>query len=79
MAFDAGWSDEVWRAIYGFEPSDMAKSRDEDGREVEIDERWFMEWVDFGIADLEGRLAAEARMDEIDKRERGESDGAQQD
>ena len=58
----------------------MAKSRDEDGREVEIDERWFMEWVDFGITDIEERLAAEARMDEIDrKRERGENDGAQQD
>ena len=39
-----------------------------------------MEWVDFGITDIEERLAAEARMDEIDrKRERGENDGAQQD
>ena len=56
----------------------MAKSRDEDGREVEIDERYFMEWFDLGMENIKQRLAAEAEMDKIDRKrqqEGGEVDG----
>lgn len=38
-----------------------------DGHEVEIDERWFMEWVELGFKLIRDRLNAEDRMDEIDK------------
>lgn len=55
----------------------MATSRDEEGREIEIDERFFMEWVDKGLGDFARRLAAEVRMDEID-RQRGEQHGSQE-
>lgn len=56
----------------------MAKSRDEDGREVEIDERYFMEWFDLGMNQLRDRLAAEAEMDKFDRnRQEGASDGSE--
>lgn len=57
--------------------SAMAVSRDEDGREIEIDERWFAEWVELGFRLIRTRLDAEDEMDKID-RQRGESNGSQE-
>ena len=56
----------------------VAEYVDPDGRTVSIDERFFMEWVELGFKLIRDRLNAEDRMDEIDKRKRGASDGSQE-
>ena len=56
----------------------MARSRDDEGNEVEIDERYFMEWVELGLGAISTRLAAEWRLDEIDRRKKEEADGSQE-
>jgi len=56
----------------------MAEFIDPDGRTLEIDERWFMEWVELGFRLIRTRLNAEDRMDEIDKRKKEEGNGSQE-
>lgn len=55
----------------------MAESLDPEERRIEIDERWFMEWVELGLSNIEVRLRGEWEMDEID-RQRGEQHGSQE-
>lgn len=56
----------------------MATYRDDEGRDIEIDERFFMEWVEKGLSDFRVRLAAEVRMDDIDRRKKEEGNESQE-